>query len=108
MGGQRMRREQLVASYADPSGRPHRIVLRGRLVLDLCGRRPAVLVAELSLEEGLEQARAAVLGGEFDPGYLARAQAGESPLGRRLSAAELGDWQSHEAEDGGEERRLAA
>ena len=91
MAGQRRRRflEEPIATYADLKGRHHRIVLWGRLVLDLCPRRPAILVAELSADEGVDQARAAVFGGEFDPGYLARAEAGERGLGRRLSADEL-------------------
>ena len=90
MAGQGRRRlGEPIATYADPQGRRHRIVLWGRLVLDLCPRRPAVVIAELSAEEGLGQATAAVFGGEFDPGYLARAEAGERGLGRGLSADEL-------------------
>jgi hypothetical protein len=117
MAGQQQRRgqEQLVATYADRRRRRHRIVLRGRLVLDLCTRWPAVVVAELSPEEGIEQAEAAVFGGEFDPGYLARAEAGERPLGRRLRAGDLharhpGDAAERDEglDQGDEERGLAA
>jgi hypothetical protein len=54
MAGQlgRRRLEELIASYVDQMGRRHRIVLWGRLVLDLCPRRPAVLIAELSAGRG--------------------------------------------------------
>jgi hypothetical protein len=106
----------LIASYADRAGRRHRIVLRGRLVLDLCSRsRTAVVVAELGPEEGIDQARAAVMGGEFDPGYLARARAGERPLGRRVTADDLAARQTGEPDPSesalaplGEDERLAA
>jgi hypothetical protein len=80
-------------------------VLWGRLVLDLCPRHPAVVIAELSADEGLDQARAAVFGGEFDPGYLARAEAGERGLGRRLRPDELRAGQGTEAD--GRERHDA-
>jgi hypothetical protein len=109
-GNRRRQEEELVATYADPAKRRHRIVLRGRLVLDLCGRRPAVLVAELSPEEGLDQARAAVFGGEFDAGYLARAEAGEHPLGRKLSTADLRKREAAAADhdEPADDERLAA
>jgi hypothetical protein len=101
MAGQRRRRflEEPIATYADPKGRHHRIVLWGRLVLDLCPRRPAILVAELSADEGVDQARAAVFGGEFDPGYLARAEAGERGLGRNVRAEELRTGQAAHADE---------
>jgi hypothetical protein len=90
MAGQGRRRlEELIASYVDQMGRRHRIVLLGRLVVDLSPRRPAVLIAELSAEEDLDQARAALFGGEFDAGYLARAEAGERGLGRKLTGDEV-------------------
>lgn len=117
MAGQQQRRgqEQLVATYTDRRRHRHRIVVRGRLVLDLSPRRPAIVVAELSAEEGIEQAEAAVFGGEFDPGYLARAEAGERPLGRRLRAEDLpvrhpADAAEHDedADQGDRDRRLAA
>jgi hypothetical protein len=81
--------EEVIATYLDPKAQRHRIVLWGRLVLDLCPRQRAVLIAELSADEGLDQAGAAVFGGEFDPGYVARAEAGERGLGRKLRAEEL-------------------
>jgi len=111
----RQREDQLVATYGDRRRRRHRIVLRGRLVLDLCAGRPAVVVAELSTEEGIDQAEAAVLGGEFDAGYLARAEAGEGTLGRRLRAEDLRakppvepDERSDGLDETDEDRRLAA
>jgi hypothetical protein len=111
MTGQPTRRlEEPIASYADRKGGRHRIVLSGRLVLDLCSRRAAVLIAELSAEEGLDQARATVFGGEFDPGYLARAEAGERGLGRRLRGEELTTGQAahaDERDDAGERRDYA-
>ena len=100
--------EQLVASYADRRGRRHRIVRRGRLVLDLAPRARAVLVAVLSEEEGIDQARAVVAGGEFDVGYLARARAGESPLGRRLTAAALLAMEAAPEDDDDEVQARAA
>jgi hypothetical protein len=108
------RSEALVASYADRDGRRHRIVVRGGLVLDLSAGGPAILVAELSHEEGIEQAEAVVFGGEFDAGYLARAEAGEKALGRRLTAEDLRRAHRAEPEHGDavgqadDERRLAA
>ena len=113
--GRRSFLEERIASYFDPRGRRHLIVLWGRLVLHLCPRRAAVLIAELSAEEGLDQARAAVFGGEFDRGYLARAEAGERGLGRGLSAEELRTGHgahADERDDAGDgrdyARRLAA
>jgi len=117
MAGQRSQRErdELVATYTDSGNRCHRIAVRGRLVLDLCAGRPAVVVAELSIEEGIDQAEAVVFGGEFDPGYLARAEAGERPLGRYLRAEDLhaghpADAAEHDEDldQGDEDRRLAA
>lgn len=109
MAGQKSgrQRDELVATYAGPDSRRHRIVVRGRLVLDLCRGRPAVLVAELSDEEGVDQAKAAVFGGEFDVGYLARAEAGEQPLGRKLTAADLKQRRARVAERDDDERLAA-
>jgi hypothetical protein len=111
MGGadRNRRRQRLVARYRDPDGRAHRIVLWGRLVLDLCPRRAPLVVAELSAEEGIDQARAVVFGGEFDAGYLERASAGERPLGRKLRAEDLQPAKPDHAEPGQDgEERLAA
>jgi hypothetical protein len=106
MAGQQQRRgqEELVATYTDRRKRRHRIVLRDRLVLDLCARRPAAVVAELSPEEGLDQAIGAVFGGEFDPGYIARAEAGEGTLVRRLRAEDLDARQPADAAECGDDR----
>jgi hypothetical protein len=113
-GEDRHRQEEFVVTYADQEGRRHRIVVRGGFVLDLSAGRPAILVAELSHEEGIEQAEAVVFGGEFDAGYLARAEAGEAALGRRLTAEDLRRAHRAEPEHGDavgqadDERRLAA
>lgn len=107
----RQRAAVLVARYTDPAGRAHRIVLRRSLVLDVCGCEPPVVVAELSAEEGIDQARAVVFGGDCDPGYLERARAGEGRLGRRLRAEELRLPEATPPEPGidqDDERRRAA
>ena len=62
-------------------------------MLDQCRGRPAVVVA---------------FGGEFDPGYLARAQVGERPLGRKLTAADLKPPAASETEESGDDVGLAA
>ena len=112
MAGQRRRLEEPITTYVDPQGRRHRIVLWGRLVVDHCPGRAAVVIAELSADEGPDQARAAIFGGEFDHGYLARAEAGERGLGRRLRAEELRAGQGVDAgqDEAGTDygRRLAA
>jgi hypothetical protein len=107
-GADRRPPQRPVARCIDPDGRQHQIVLRDRLVLDLCPRRPPLVVAELSAEEGIDQARAVVFGGEFDPGYLERVRAGERPLGRRLRAEELRPAKPHVESDQDGEQRLAA
>ena len=78
-----------LARYQDSRGRPHRVVLRGRLALDLCQGEPARVVCELSAEEGAEQARAVLFGSPIDEGYLARAGREERPFCRALGADEL-------------------
>jgi hypothetical protein len=79
----------LLARYADPHGRPHRVVLRGRLVLDVTvGDLPRV-VARLSADEGEAQARALIEGSRIDEGYLARARREPGPFIRALTADDL-------------------
>ena len=75
-----------LARYSDPGGRAHLVVLRARLVLDITAAGPARVVAELSGEEGTDQARA-VLHGEG--GYLERARRATAPLARPLRAEDL-------------------
>ena len=77
------RQDTLLARYTDPHGRPHRIVLRRDLVVDVCAGEPPRLVAKLALGEGEQQARALLDGSEIDEGYLARARA----RGARRSSA---------------------
>jgi hypothetical protein len=78
-----------LARYSDPHGRPHRVVLRGRLVLDLARREPPRVVALLADGEGEPQARALLVGSEIDEGYLARARREPQPFVRRLAAEDL-------------------
>jgi hypothetical protein len=79
----------VLARYTDPHGRPHRVVLRGRLVLDVVvGELPRV-VARLSGEEGEPQACALLEGSAVDEGYLARARREPRPFIRALTADDL-------------------
>jgi hypothetical protein len=79
----------VLARYTDPHGRPHRVVLRGRLVLDVAvGDLPRV-VARLSEDEGEAQARALLEGSRIDEGYLARARREPRPFIRALTADDL-------------------
>jgi hypothetical protein len=88
-GPKRDRKRTVLARYTDPHGRPHRVVLRGRLVLDLAvGDLPRV-VARLSGEEGEGQARALLEASAIDEGYLARARREARPFIRALTADDL-------------------
>jgi hypothetical protein len=78
-----------LARYTDPHGQPHRVVLRGRLVVDLAPGEPPRLVARLSEAEGEAEARALLDGSAIDEGYLARARREERPFFRRLTADDL-------------------
>ncbi len=79
---------QVLATYS-LNGKRHRIELvrlrDGGLLLDRGGEGPARVVAELSGDEGEDQALA-VLGG--DGAYLERARAGEPGLCRTLQEDE--------------------
>jgi hypothetical protein len=82
-------RRVVLARYTDPHGRPHRVVLRGRLVLDVAaGDIPRVL-ARLSDEEGEPQARALLEASPIDDGYVARARREPRPFIRALTADDL-------------------
>jgi hypothetical protein len=90
-----MRRSQaqgtrvVLARYTDPHGRPHRVVLRGSLVLDVrAGDLPRV-VARLSEDEGEAQARALLEASAIDDGYVARARREPRPFIRALTADDL-------------------
>jgi hypothetical protein len=78
-----------LARYTDVHGRPHRVVLRGRLVLDLARREPARVVALLGEGEGEPQGRAMLDGSAIDEGYLARAGREPRPFVRELAADDL-------------------
>ena len=78
-----------LARYTDPHGRPHRVVLRGRLLIDLAPRQLPRLVARLSEAEGEPEARALLDGSAIDEGYLARARREPRPFIRPLRADDL-------------------
>jgi hypothetical protein len=79
----------VLARYTDPHGRPHRVVLRGRLVLDVAAGDLPRVVALLSGEEGEPQARALLEASAIDEGYLARARREPRPFIRALTADDL-------------------
>jgi hypothetical protein len=88
-GSKRERKPTVLARYTDPHGRPHRIELRSRLVLDVAvGDIPRV-VARLSDDEGEGQARALLEASAIDEGYLARARREPRPFIRALTADDL-------------------
>jgi hypothetical protein len=83
------RRRTILVRYTDRHGCPHRVVLRGRLLLDVTtGELPRV-VARLSEDEGEAQARALLEGSAIDEGYLARARREPRPFIRALTADDL-------------------
>jgi hypothetical protein len=79
----------VLARYTDAHGRPHRVVLRGRLVLDVAAGDVPRVVARLSGEEGEPQARALLEASAIDDGYLARARREPRPFIRALTADDL-------------------
>jgi hypothetical protein len=83
------RERTLLGRYTDPHGRPHRVVLRGRLVLDVAAGDVPRVVARLSDEEGEPQARALLGASAIDDGYLARARREPRPFIRALTADDL-------------------
>jgi hypothetical protein len=83
------RSRTVLARYTDRHGRPHRVVLRGRLVLDVAvGDLPRV-VARLSEDEGEAQAHAVLEASAIDEGYLARARRERRPFIRALTPDDL-------------------
>jgi hypothetical protein len=107
----------VLARYTDPHGRPHRVVLRGRLVLDMAAGDVPRVVARLSDEEGEPHARALLEASPIDDGYLARARREPRPFIRALTADDLrpaGDARdgagsdSHAGEGAADEPPLAA
>jgi hypothetical protein len=79
----------VLARYTDPHGDPHRVVLRGRLVLDVAAGDLPRVVARLSEDEGEAQARALLDASAIDQGYLARARREPRPFIRALTADDL-------------------
>jgi hypothetical protein len=82
-------RRIVLARYTDPRGRPHRVVLRERLVLDVAAGELPRLVARLSEDEGEAHARALLEASAIDDGYLARARLEPRPFIRALTADDL-------------------
>jgi hypothetical protein len=81
----RRMRGRVLASYGDHRARAHRVVLRGRFVLDLVqGELPRV-VCELGEGEGEPEARATLKAGR----YLERARTATGPLCRTLTPDDL-------------------
>ena len=79
----------VLARYTDAHGGPHRVVMRGRLVLDVVvGDLPRV-VARLSQDEGEPHSQALIEGSAIDEGYLARARREARPFIRALTADDL-------------------
>jgi hypothetical protein len=102
-----------LARYTDVHGRAHRVVLRGRLVLDVARREPARVVALLGEGEGEPQARALLDGSGIDEGYLVRAAREPRPFVRELRADDVehgapADDADSKAEDAADEPPLAA
>lgn len=106
----RARRPRPLGAYTDPQGRKHRIVRRGRLVLDLCAHDRPRVVFELGEGEGREQALAVLRGSDIDEGYLARMAREPAPLARYLTADDVRRAQDPEASErsADRERRRAA
>jgi hypothetical protein len=86
---QAVKARTVLARYVDPQGRPHRVVLRGRLLLDVAVGDLPRMVARLSPDEGDAQARALIEGSRIDEGYLARARREPRPFVRSLAADDL-------------------
>ncbi len=87
MSAKRRRQEaRSLARYTDPHGRPHRVVLRGRLAARPGPPPAAAVVAGCSEAEGEPQARALLDGSAIDEGYLARARREPRPFMRALRA----------------------
>ena len=93
--------EPPLAAYTDPAGRKHRIVRRGRLVLDLCATGLPRVVVELTPDEGHDQVGVVLQGANGDEGYLARMGREDGPLCRVLT---VDDVRSPAPAEGDDER----
>ncbi len=81
---------QTIAEFEDSSGRRHRVVLMAdRLLIDIVGTEPPRVLALMRHDEGIEQAKAIVLGSDSDEGYAARAKREQAPLCRAIEPADL-------------------
>jgi hypothetical protein len=85
----RVSREAALARYTDAQGGEHRVVLRGRLVLDLADGELPRLVARLGDEEGEPEALALLEGSAIDEGYLERMRREPGPICRELRPDDL-------------------
>lgn len=80
-------RGHTLVNYGDADGEVHRVMLSGRLVVDLCRiGGSAVVVCELGDEEGEQQALATL----HEGGYLERARTEHGRLCRDLCPADIG------------------
>jgi hypothetical protein len=109
----RANREAPLARYTDLQGGEHRVVLRGRLLLDLADGQLPRLVARLGDEEGEREALALLEGSAIDGGYLERMRREPAPICRELRPDDLrppGESADRERdrEPGGEPERRAA
>jgi hypothetical protein len=103
------RKEPPLARYTDRHGAEHRVVLRGRLLLDLADGRLPRLVARLGDEEGEPEARALLDGSVIDEGYLERMRREPGPICRELRPDDLRPpADSADREPGDEPERRAA
>ena len=81
---------QTIAEFEDRSGRPHKVVLMAdRLLIDIVGTEPPRVLALMRHDEGIEQAKAIVLGIDGEEGYAARAKRERAPLCRPLERGDL-------------------
>lgn len=84
------KRAQTIAEFEDRSGRQHKVVLMAdRLLIDIVGTEPPRVLALMRDDEGIEQAKAIVLGSEGEEGYAARAKREQEPLCRAIEPADL-------------------
>jgi hypothetical protein len=99
-GSKKATASRVLTRYTDPRGRPHRVVLRDRLVLDVTAGDFPRVVAHLSEDEGEAQARALIEGSRIDEGYLARARREPWPFIRALTVDDLRPLPDTHAEAG--------
>lgn len=87
-------RGRTLIAYGDPDGEAHRVMLRGRLVVDQCRvGGSAVVVCELADGEGEDEALATL----HEGGYIERARTQHGRLCRGLAPADIGPDESEVA-----------